>query len=365
MGEGGKSSPLSGIVTAVQANYYRVQLSALGGESEDAQVCEGGKFPSQELLCTRRSRLKKIGQQVMVGDRVWVEEADWLGGRGAIAAVVPRVSELDRPPVANVDQLLLVFALAEPTLDPWQLSRFLVKGEETGLSLCLCLSKADLVGRTVQLQWEDRLKGWGYEPLCISLTQDWGISALEDRLRDRTTVIAGPSGVGKSSLVNTLIPGTNLRTGSVSGKLGRGRHTTRHVELFQLPCGGFMADTPGFNQPTLDGTPEDLAHCFPEVQQRLATTTCQFSDCLHRNEPGCVVRGLWERYEYYLTFLDEAIALHQNRERSGDSESVLKVKSRGEGRLEYEPKLPAKRYRRPSRRTQRQSLQNLCEDPER
>ncbi|NJO43132.1 MAG: small ribosomal subunit biogenesis GTPase RsgA [Cyanobacteria bacterium RU_5_0] len=318
--------------------------------------------PSPLLLCTRRTRLKKIGQQVMVGDRVQVEELDWADKRGAIAQVLPRQTELDRPPIANADQILLVFALAEPTLDPFQLSRFLVKAESTGLEICLCLSKGDLVTIEDQQEWCARLKTWGYAPLVISLYENWGLNALQTQLDDRITVVSGPSGVGKSSLINRLIPSIDLRVGSVSGKLGRGRHTTRHVELFQLPTGGLLADTPGFNQPDLDSAPVKLAHFFPEARQRLAEASCQFSNCLHRDEPNCAVQGDWERYEHYLMFLEETIEYQTAIDRSGDAESTVKVKTKQDGQLQSEPKLASKKYRRPSRRTEKQDLRNLYHD---
>lgn len=338
------SDEIFGTVLAVQANFYLVKLDA------------GSSLPRSTLLCTRRSRLKKLGQRVMVGDRVQIEEPDWQGNRGAIAGILSRHSELDRPPIANADQILLVFALAEPALDPFQLSRFLVKAESTELSVCLCLSKSDLVARDDQAHWQERLENWGYQPLLISVHLSSGLDALFAQLSDRITVVSGPSGVGKSSLINTLVPQANLRVGEVSGKLARGRHTTRHVELFELPKGGLLADTPGFNQPELDSAPEELAHYFPEVRQRLAHASCQFSNCLHRNEPGCVVQGGWERYEVYLLLLDEAIARQETLNRTRDDETTLKVKSRREGREEYEPKLELKKYRRQSRRRQQQDL---------
>jgi ribosome biogenesis GTPase len=339
-------------VLAVQANYYHVHLN------------QATHLPRTELLCTRRSRLKKIGQQVIVGDRVCVEEPDWDGERGAIAQVLPRQTELDRPPIANANQILLVFALAEPNLDPYQLSRFLIKAESTGLSVCLCLNKCDLVSPAVQREWSARLRQWGYAPVIASFTRNMGIDHLQAYLADHTTVVSGPSGVGKSSLLNRLIPALELRVGTVSGKLGRGRHTTRHVELFELPEGGLLADTPGFNQPDLDCSPDELSNYFPEIRQRLQKGDCQFSDCLHRHEPNCVVRGDWERYEHYLRFLEEAITRETTLKRRGDTEATTKVKTRQDGRLEAEPKLPSKRYRRTSRRTQRQNLQELCQEME-
>ncbi len=348
--------PIWGTVLAVQANFYKVRL--------EVQVEQGDSVLPQFLLCTRRTRLKKIGQQVMVGDRVRIEEPDWEGGRGAIAEVAPRDSELTRPPVANANQILLIFALEEPTLEPFQLSRFLITAEITGLEIQLGLNKCDLLTWEERQAWDERLQRWGYKAAFISVLKDIGLDQLTDALRNQVTVVAGPSGVGKSSLINKLIPDLNLRVGAVSGKLGKGRHTTRHVELFELPTGGLLADTPGFNQPQLDCIPETLAFYFPEAQARLAQGSCQFSDCLHRDEPNCVVRGDWERYEHYLTFLEEAIAYQESLNHQSDPEATVKLKTKGKSGKQYEPKLEAKKYRRQSRRTQLQALQHLYDETE-
>lgn len=374
------SEGLWGTVVAVQANYYQVKLDfRQNPEDEELKNQLQNLMPDpfrvsahvearnlepipNTLLCTRRSRLKKLGQRVMVGDRVKIEEPDWQGGRGAISAVLPRQSELDRPPLANTDQILLVFAMAEPALDPYQLTRFLVKAESSHLPICLCFSKTDLVSPAKQTQWQQQIQQWGYQPKFISLHQQTDLEALFDQLHDRITVVAGPSGVGKSSLINHLIPLVKLRVGEVSGKLARGRHTTRHIELFDLPTGGLLADTPGFNQPDLDCHPKDLANYFPEARQRLAEASCQFSDCLHQDEPGCVVRGNWERYEMYLVMLQEAIAYHQACDRQGRAENNLKLKNHHRGSSTYEPKLEPKKYRQVSRRTQQHQLQILQDD---
>ncbi len=352
------SQPLRGTVLAVQANFYEVQI--------EADSCHP-EAPSQisckpKLLCTRRSRLKKIGQRVMVGDRVVIEEPDWEGGRGAIAEVFPRQTQLDRPPIANAEQILIVFALEEPKLDAYQLSRFLVKAESTGLEAGLCLNKEDLVSTEQRQHWQERLQGWGYQPIFVSVRTGQGLEQLSDRFRGKISVLAGLSGVGKSSLINTLAPTVNLRVGDVTGKLGRGRHTTRHVELFELPKGGLLADTPGFNQPDLDFDPAELALYFPEARERLVVASCQFSDCLHRDEPNCAVRGDWERYEHYLDFLAEAIAYQERLSQQADPESTLKAKTKGKGKTQYEPKLESKKYRRRSRRTQQQELDELYQD---
>ena len=339
--------PLQGTVVAVQANFYRVRLK-IGSETT-------------HLLCTRRTRLKKIRQKVMVGDRVVVEEPDWQDGRGAIAEVMPRTTELQRPTVANAEGILLLFAVEEPTLDPRQLSRFLVKAESTSLELCLCLNKCDLITDAQQQQWQQRLENWGYNPIFISVREQLGIEHLLDNLQQTITIVAGPSGVGKSSLIDALIPSINLRIGKVSGKLQRGRHTTRHVELFELPGGGLLADSPGFNQPDLDCSPANLAWYFPEAKARLQQGSCQFSDCLHRDEPNCVVKGDWERYEYYLDFLAKAIAHQETQQQTPDAESSLKLKVKASGKRHYIPKLETKKYRRSSRRERHQNLQEIYE----
>ncbi|MEH2184087.1 small ribosomal subunit biogenesis GTPase RsgA [Nostoc sp.] len=366
---------LLGTVVAVQANFYRVQLDEQYGKQKSRETEEklnlNAPLPlcspaptSPLLLCTRRTRLKKIGQQVMVGDRVVVEEPDWAGRRGAIAEVLPRQSELDRPAIANVNQILLVFAVADPPLEPYQLSRFLIKAESTGLDVLLCLNKSDLISLPEQQQVSDRLLSWGYQPIFISIKDGINTDQAAKYLSNKITVIVGPSGVGKSSLINTLIDSLVLRVGEVSGKLARGRHTTRHIELFELPSGGLLADTPGFNQPDMDCIPEELIYYFPEARKRLAVASCRFSNCLHRDEPECAVRGDWERYEHYLEFLDTAIAHQIQLHQQADPESTLKLKSKskGKGQSQYEPKLESKKYRRISRKTQLQDLQELYRD---
>ncbi len=341
---------LTGTVVAAQANYYFVNL-------DPASPDQPSDMPLQQLLCTRRTRLKKIGQRVMVGDRVTVAEPDWQGKRGAIASVHPRSSLLDRPPIANANQILLVFAIAEPNLDPNQLTRFLIKAKSTGLAICLCLSKCDLITPEVQQDWQTRLQSWGYDPSFISTYAGLGLDELQRRLADRVTIVSGPSGVGKSSLINQLIPAASLRVSRVSGKLGRGRHTTRHVELFELAAGGLLADTPGFNQPDLDCTPEILPQYFPEITKRLAKRQCQFNDCRHIAEPGCRVRGKWERYPLYLQLLSEAIAYQETQQDQAAPDATLKRVDRGNDQVTYEPRLNPHKYRQASRKSRKQSDQ--------
>lgn len=336
-----ESKLFHGTVIAVQANFYQVLLDSL----------------QETLLCTRPTRLKKIGQSVLVGDRVKVKSREL--DRGAIVEVLPRKTVLERPPIANAQQILLVFALQEPTLDPVQLSRFLVKAESTSLRLLLGLNKADLITPQQKKQWQTRLKHWGYEGYFFSVNTKEGISELKNILQDKITILAGPSGVGKSSLASLLIPELDFRIGAVSGKLQKGRHTTRHVELFELPQGGFIADSPGFNQPTFDFPSESLINFFPEGRLRLKEHSCKFHNCIHKDEPDCVVKGEWERYQYYLKFLDEAIAYSEKVAHQREQESTFKTKVKESGKKFDEPKLEQKKYRRVSRKVTNQKLEDL------
>ncbi|OIP68682.1 MAG: ribosome small subunit-dependent GTPase A [Oscillatoriales cyanobacterium CG2_30_44_21] len=350
-------SELTGKVLAVQANFYRVKLDREFSIELLDEFGQKYQHHVSELLCTRRARLKKIGQQICVGDIVIIEEPDWQGGRGAVSEVLPRQNLIDRPTVANVDRILLIFALAEPTLDPYQLSRFLVKAESANVEVLLCLNKRDLVDDQTWQVWRDRLNSWGYDPIAISTYTQDGIENLAQHLQTGVTVAAGMSGVGKSSLINLLVPNLQVRVGEVSQKMGHGKHTTRHVELFTLPTGGYLADTPGFMQPNLVVTPQDLAHYFPEARQRLALgVPCHFHNCLHRrDEPDCVVRGDWERYELYLDYLEEAIAYQQRLKNTANADAVTKVKDTSSGKHQQEPRLLKKRYRRESRRSEHQN----------
>jgi len=321
-----REPPLLGWVMAVQANFYRVRL-----ELPDAP----------ELLCVRRARLKKVGIHILVGDRVEVEEPDWQGSRGAIAAVAPRHNQLPRPAIANIDRLLLVVSLAQPEPDPHQVSRFLVMAAPLGCAVLVVWTKQDLVDAAAVATWGDRLRQWGYESLAVSTVTGQGLGPLGAQLRSGITVATGLSGVGKSSLIQALVPQATIRTGNISSRYEKGRHTTRHVELFPLSEGGYLADSPGFMQPTLAMTPRQLMAAFPEIRARLERGWCQFPNCTHHHEPGCVVRGSWERYPHYLSFLAEV-------QDGGDrprEEKTYKEKSQ-----HHEPLLSRKKHRRPSRR---------------
>lgn len=268
----------------------------------------------RECLCHARGMLKQDKKGLMVGD--WVKFdiiADGAGkptGEGVIEEMYPRKNYLPRPPVANVDQLLVIMSLKQPECD-WQLvSRMLVLAEKEELPAEVCLNKTDLFTEREQGELDGRLDHFPYPFFYTSAVSGDGLEALKDKFKGGCSVLAGPSGVGKSTLLNAISPGLSLQTGPVSSKIKRGKHTTRQVTLLPLETGGMVVDTPGFTRLNFfDIEPEELADLFPEF--RALHDGCKFRDCRHLSEPGCAVREeVGEsvnpmRYEHYRFFMKE------------------------------------------------------------
>jgi ribosome biogenesis GTPase len=267
------------------------------------------------LQCRARGVFKNRGLSPLVGDEVVFSETE--NGEGTVVELLPRRTELIRPPIANVDTALLVFAVTEPEITMSLLDKFLVHTERAGLSSIICLSKADLLekadsqltARIAHIQ--DLYTKIGYTVLLCSAKSGFGMNEVKDALAGKKTVFSGQSGVGKSSLINRLIPGLKIETNAISNRLGRGKHTTRHVEFIRHPASGWIADTPGFSQLDFAGIEADeLGQCFIEMNQ--LAEPCKFRGCLHRSEPGCEVLAALEedeidknRYKHYLQFLEE------------------------------------------------------------
>lgn len=238
----------------------------------------------QSYECKARGKLRREGLTPMVGDRVQISVEE---GKGNVEQIMPRSTMLTRPAVANIDQLIVVAAMSAPQPNPALIDHFLLMGELTGVHTVLCLNKIDLDTQCAE-ELAAIYRKAGYRVLCTSAVKEEGASELRSLLKDRITAFAGNSGVGKSSILNMVGLDQLLLTGEVSEKLGRGRHTTRHVELLELNGGGFVLDTPGFSTFELpDIEAQQLQNYYPEFKLHLGC--CRFRGCSHISEPGCAV----------------------------------------------------------------------------
>ena len=299
-----KSNKLKGIVVAVKANFLIVEIDHKNFKDHSFDEFYG----KIRLLCIRRSKLNYQGLFIDVGDIVCVESIDYKNKRAVVSDVEPRQSFLKRPAVANVTLASICISADEPLFDMEQTSRFLLTAECANIEPLIILTKIDLITKNDLILYINKFKSWGYDCIPVSIHNSQGIDSLIERFRKtKLTVLAGPSGVGKTSLINHLIPTVSLPTSSVSKKLKRGTHTTRHVELFAIGNGSLLADTPGFNRPEIGCEPSDFAFLFPEFRTQLSNSQCKFRNCLHRDEPGCVIDKDLERYPFYRENLEEMI----------------------------------------------------------
>ena len=269
--------------------------------------------PNGVVECRARGRFRKEGVTPLVGDLVEITvEAN---GKGTVDAILPRRNSFLRPAVANIDQLVVLASCAIPETEPFLIDRIFAIAGRRSVPVLLCINKNDLrSGEELRRIYEHA----GFDVLCTSAETGEGIAELRERIKGKLTAFTGNSGVGKSSVLNAMEPELRLAVGEVSEKLGRGRHTTRHIELYRFPDGTLVADTPGFSSFDTDEMElirkEELQDTFPDFAPYLGK--CQFRDCSHRKEPGCAVRealekGLLEksRYESYLRMYEAASQL--------------------------------------------------------
>lgn len=261
------------------------------------------------VTCKARGILRKQRVTPLTGDLAQITVS---GGKGMVEAILPRKNSFGRPAVANVDALVIFAANVNPVTEPFLIDRVAAIALSQGVEVILCINKEDLDPAETLTGIYTRA---GFPVIRTSAVTGEGIPELRSRIRGRITAFTGNSGVGKSSILNRLSPGLGLPTGEVSEKLGRGRHTTRHVELYDLGEDTFAADTPGFSSFDTDQMEwiltDDLPRAFPDFDGCLGH--CQFRDCTHRKEPGCAVReavtaGKIEktRYESYLRLFEQA-----------------------------------------------------------
>lgn len=260
----------------------------------------------ETLICRTRGKLR---QPLLPGD--WVQVKMIGANEGLIVGVAKRERELARPRIANVDQAVIVMAMAQPPPSWHLLDRLLITAEKARLRAVIVLNKADLVEPEALEAVRAQYAGTRYDIVITSVEDGIGIDALGRQLKDRLSVLAGPSGAGKSSLLNALMPKAQLQTGATSERGGQGRHTTRYVSILSLPQGGWVADSPGFAVLDLKGMdPRELPQYYPDYMAHAGS--CRFSGCLHRHEPGCHIKILVEsgglsaeRYSRYVDILNE------------------------------------------------------------
>ena len=264
--------------------------------------------------CRARGKFRLDGTSPLVGDHVSVSAE--ANGSGVIRSILPRRNWFVRPAVANIELMVMAAAAVNPVTDPFLIDRVSALAEYHSCDFLLCVNKTDLDRGDALF---DIYQSAGIHVIRTSAVTGEGLDELKTALKGKISAFTGNSGVGKSSLINAMEPGMALQTGEVSEKLGRGKHTTRHVELFPLSFGGFIADTPGFGSFDVDQMesirPKELPSCFPEFAPY--ADSCRFLDCAHRREPDCAVREAVEcgklqrsRYESYLALWEDANKLH-------------------------------------------------------
>ncbi|RGI45622.1 ribosome small subunit-dependent GTPase A [Roseburia sp. OM04-10BH] len=269
-------------------------------------VVESGIYECKAKGIFRQQKMKPL-----VGDDVEIDIISEEKKTGNVAAILPRKNALIRPAVANVDQALLIFAAASPNPNFNLLDRFLVMMGRQDVPVILCFNKCDLITEEQKQEIAAIYEASGCKILFVSAKKELGLKELQEILEGKTTTVAGPSGVGKSSLINLLAPEACMETGEISKKIERGRHTTRHAELIQLKGDGYIMDTPGFSSLYLpEMEKEELQDCYPEFAA--FEPYCRFQGCSHISEPDCGVKeALSEgkihpvRYENYCQLYGE------------------------------------------------------------
>ena len=282
------------------AGFYYVHVEACGVYECKAK----GIFRNQKI-------------KPLVGDNVEITVLSEEPKEGSIIRILPRKSELIRPAIANADQAVLLFALTNPEPNFNLLDRFLVLMEWQKLPVVLCFNKNDLVSEEAAADIMARYERTGYPVISISAANNINLEPLLEVLRGKTTTLAGPSGVGKSTLVNLLHPEAAMETGDISRKIQRGKHTTRHSELFFLEHETYLFDTPGFSSLYINEIEaQELCQYFPEMRQE--EDGCRFGGCVHINEPDCAVKNAVKeqrispyRYENYKQMYQELKAIRK------------------------------------------------------
>ncbi len=265
--------------------------------------------------CRAKGIFRNVNIKPLVGDNVRMEVLDERDKEGNVIEILPRRNKLIRPAVANVDQALVIFSIVKPNPSPNLLDRFLIQMERQNLPCIICFNKQDIASEEEKAALYDAYEGSGYKVIFVSALKNEGMDELKRLLAGKTTTVAGPSGVGKSTIINCLHPDANMETGSISEKIERGRHTTRHSEIIAIGDETYIMDTPGFTSLDINEIEKDeLASYYPEFVHY--EPHCRFRGCAHISEPDCKVKEAVEkgeisqlRYDNYRLLYEELKAV--------------------------------------------------------
>ncbi len=283
---------MNGVITKGIGGFYYVQT--------DSGLVE----------CHARGKFRKLNITPQVGDNVEITLSETESGVGSIETIFPRKNSFIRPPVANIDNMVITFSVKTPAPNLLLVDKLTVAAVSMGVDCIICINKVDLSDDKAE-EYKKAYEKTGFKVILASSSENIGTEELKEVLKDKVSALAGSSGVGKSSLINILDPTLNLKTGALSNKISRGKHTTRHSELFPLSFGGFILDTPGFSSFDISlVTQDNLAEFFPEISKY--ASYCRFTGCSHITEPDCAVKEALvrkeisqSRYESYKTLQEE------------------------------------------------------------
>ena len=292
-----------GLVTKKFNDFFYVDLIEKGRPSE-----------LKRFLCKSRKSIKYQKKYIFVGDKVILSQINYKDKTAVIDKLLERKNIIYRPAVANISDIYIIHSVEHPKLNYSQLSDFLVQAESLMVKVSLILTKSDLIPPDKHAHLFKKFKNWGYEPKILSLISNDEITDLVDELKTKKcSIFMGPSGVGKTTLLNKIIPNINRATSIVSEKIKRGKNTTRNIELFKISRESYIVDTPGFNILNNFIKPKDIAFLFPEFKNQINQNgiSCKFRDCLHVDEPGCTLNKKFERYKFYKILIRESKILYR------------------------------------------------------
>jgi len=256
---------------------------------------------SERFLCKVRKSINFKDQLIYVGDEVVIDNIDLKSKRAVITSLKKRKNLLVRPSVANISNIYITFSVEEPELNLSQVNRFLISAESMGVEVSLVLTKCDLISDKRRYFLINKFAKWGYQPITLNLQKsDYFKKLFVELSQKKCSIFMGPSGVGKTTLLNMIIPGLQNSTAPVSNKIKRGKNTTRNVELFSISNQSYIVDTPGFNMQPLEVDIKLLPNLYSEIYKQVIEEgiKCKFRNCLHLNDEGCNLNKSFERYSF-------------------------------------------------------------------